>query len=74
MADTIKLGGKIAGNSGVLLLSGAQTAEAIKKIHANYVKTGETFSLKNIQDFISIGFSVAGMEWQEHIWQRAEKA
>ncbi|MDE6312582.1 MAG: hypothetical protein K2M46_03020 [Lachnospiraceae bacterium] len=61
VADTIKLGGRIAGNGGALLLSGAQTAEAIKNIHANYVETGKVFTLKNAENFISLGFSVAGM-------------
>ena len=52
---------RIAGNGGALLLSGAQTAEAIKNIHANYVETGKVFTLKNAENFISLGFSVAGM-------------
>ena len=52
---------RIAGNGGALLLSGAQTAEAIKNIHANYVETGKVFTLKNVENAISLGFSVAGM-------------
>ena len=61
VADTIKLGSRIAGNGGSLLLSGAQTAEAIKNIHANYVEMGKVFTLKNVENAISLGFSVAGM-------------
>lgn len=61
VADTIKLGGRIARNSGALLLSGAQTAEVIRNIHANYVETGEVFTLKNVENVISLEFSVAGM-------------
>ncbi len=61
VSDTIKLGARIAGDGGALLLSGNQAMEAVKNISANYRETGEVFSFRNAGNFLSLGLSVAGM-------------
>ena len=71
IADTIKAGSRIIGNASALILSGSQAVETVKNIHTAYVETGEIFSWGNAKEFITLGLSVAGMDWQAVRSQRA---
>ena len=60
VADTVKLGSRIVGDGGALLLSGGQAVESAKQVYTN-ITNGEGLTWKNAVDVITLGISVAGM-------------
>ena len=60
VADTVKLGSRIVGDGGALLLSGGQAVESAKQVYTN-ITNGEGLTWKNAVDVIALGISVAGM-------------
>lgn len=60
VADTIKLGSRIVGDGGVMLLSGGQAMESARQVYSN-ITNGKGLTCKNAVDVITLGISVAGM-------------
>jgi len=60
VADTVKLGSRIVGDGGAMLLSGGQAVESARQVYSN-ITNGEGLTWKNAVDVITLGISVAGM-------------
>lgn len=60
VADTIKLGSRMVGDGGSMLLSGGQAVESAKQVYTN-ITNGDGLTWKNAVDVITLGISVAGM-------------
>jgi len=60
VADTVKLGSRIVGDGGAMLLSGGQAVESARQVYSN-ITNGEGITWKNAVDVITLGISVAGM-------------